>query len=192
MQTLENVVRWHAQHQDYINFFEDVIFAIGIVATFYGFFKFLKFLTRRNVLHKRQEMENDARLFSEVHKKLKEYVDSYDATQKNPRDIGIRLLFIKNYPYKLEADGFRQELYYYFMSEHHKASGYVSGKGLYVMDHLWFFDNSIYYNPKTKKWFIDKKGLTFKRYRELKHKQLVKRIPFANIYGYDFDSDWAD
>lgn len=192
MQTLEEVVRWHTQHQDYINFFKDVIFAIAIVATFYGYFKFLKFLTRRKVLNKRQEMENDAKLFNEIHKKLKEYVDSYEASQNELRDIGVRLLFIKNYPYKLDADGFRQELYYYFMSEHHKANGYISGKGLYVMDYLWFLGNSIYYNPKNKKWFIDEKGHSYRKYKELRHKQLVKRIPFANIYGYDFNSDWAD
>ncbi len=193
MDAFTNIVNWYVQHKDQLDLLKDILFAIGLIATFYGYFKFLKFLTQRGSLNKRLEMENDAKMYNEVQGKLKDFVDSYrDASEENRRDIGIRLLYIKNYPYKLENDGFSQMLYYYFMSEYHKASGYVSTTGLYVMEHLWYFGNSIYYNPKNEKWFIDKKGLKFKKYRELKHRQLVKRIPFANILGYDFNSDWAD
>jgi hypothetical protein len=192
MGVFNNIVTWYAQNKLYFDFTKDVLFGIGVTATIYGYFKFLKFLTQRGTLNKRQEMENDTRTYEEVHKKLKDYVDSYEASLNNQRDIGIRLMYIKNYPYKLENDGFSQMLYYYFMSERHKASGYISTTGIYVMEHLWFFGNSIYYNSKNKKWFIDEKDLSFKKYKELKHKQLVKRIPFANILGYDFNSDWAD
>lgn len=143
-------------------------------------------------MNKRQEMENDSKLYDEVHDKLKEYVEGFGATPSGMRDIGIRLLYMKNYPYNLDNDGFKFMLYYYFITERHRPSGYVSGKGLYVMEHLWFWEESIYYNSKNGKWFTDKKGRSFKRYQELKHKQLVKRIPFANILGYDFDSDWAE
>jgi hypothetical protein len=192
MDLLNNIVQWHIDHQDYINLFKDLLFAIGVIATFYGYFKFLKFLARRKTLNKKQEMENDLKLYEAIHKRLKEYVDDYDAKPNNLRDIGIRLLYMKNYPYNLDKDGFPEMLYYYFMSEHHKASGYISGKGLYVLEHLWFLSQAIYYNPKNEKWFIDDKGKKFKHYKQLKHKQLVKRIPFSNIYGYDFNSDWAD
>jgi len=171
---------------------KDCVFVVGLIATFYGYFKFVMFLRQRKALNKRQEMENDARLHGEIHEKLKEYVDSYAASQNDMRDIGVRLLYIKNYPYELDNDGFSQMLYYYFMSEGHKATGYISGKGLYVMDYLAIFDNSIYYNSKNEKWFISSSGRSFRGYKELEHKQLVKRIPFANIYGYDFNSDWAD
>lgn len=193
MKILQDIVNWYSGHQIYLDFLKDVLFVFGIVATFYGYFKFLKFLTQRGSLNKRQEMENDSRMYKEVNVKLKEFVDSYkDASQKNRRDIGIKLLHIKNYPYKLENDGYSQMLYYYFMSEGHRASGYISTTGLNVMEYLGHFGNAIYYNPRNMKWFIDKEGLKFKKYRQLKHKQLVKRIPFANIVGYDFNSDWAD
>jgi hypothetical protein len=193
METFTNIVKWYAQHTDYFDFLKDVLFAIGLIATFYGYFKFLRFLTQRGALNKKQEMENDAKMYNEVQSRLKDFVDSYkDASSRNRRDIAIKLLYIKNYPYKLENDGYSQMLYYYFMSEHHKASGYISSTGLYVMEYLGYFHNAIYYNPKNKKWFIDKEGLLFKKYRQLKHKQLVKRIPFTNIVGYDFNSDWAD
>jgi len=192
MELLNNLVQWHTNHQNYIDFAKDVLFAIGVIATFYGYFKFLKFLAQRRTLNKRQEMENDLKLYDEIYPKLREHVDSYDAKLGNLRDTGIRLLYIKNYPYKLDDDGYSQMLYYYFMSEHHKATGYISGKGLYVLEHLWFLSTAIYYNPKNEKWFISDKGRKFKNYKELKHKQLVKRIPFSNIYGYDFNSDWAD
>ena len=192
MQEVKDIVYWYAQHKDYFDLLKDIIFAIGVIATFYGYSRFLKFLTQRKMMNKRQEMENDSRLFSAVQGKLKNYVDDYEASPKNLHDIGIRLLYMNNYPYRLEDDGFSQMLYYYFLSESHKATGYISTKGLYIMDNLWFWGDCIYYNTKNGKWFIDKKGLSFKNFRELKHRQLVKRIPFSNILGYDFDSDWAD
>ncbi len=192
MKTFNDMVGWYAQHQNDINFVKDVIFAIGVLATFYGYIKFLKFLTQRKMLNKRQEMENDAKLYYEVHDKLKEYVEDFGATPTNLRDIGIRLLYIKNYPYNLDNDGFRFMLYYYFMTERHKPSGYISGKGLYVLDYIRYFSSSFYVNPKNGKWFIDKQGRSFKKYRELTHEQLLKRIPFENIFGYDFNSDWSD
>jgi hypothetical protein len=192
MELLHKTLNWYVRHKNAIDFIKDVVFFIGAAATFVGFYQFIKFLAQRKILNKKQEMENDSRLYDEIHEKLKEYVDNYGATLGDLRDMGIRLLYIKNYPYKLEDDGYGHMLYYYFMSEHHKASGYISTKGLYVLEHLWFLSTAIYYNPKSEKWFIDEAGLSFKGFKELKHKQLVKRIPFANIYGYDFDSDWAD
>jgi hypothetical protein len=192
METLANVLEWHAQNKDIIDFVKDIVFAIGAILTFVSVYELLKFLARRKTLNKKQEMENDLKLYGDISKKLKEYVDEYDAKPKKLRDIGVRLLYIKNYPYKLDKDGFPQMLYYYFLSEQHKASGYISGKGLFVMEHLWFLSEAVYYNQKNGKWFVDKTGLSYKRYKELKHKQLVRRIPFANIYGYDFNSDWAD
>lgn len=193
METFTNIVNWYAQQKNYFDFVKDLLFAIGLIATFYGYFKFLKFLTQRGALNKRLEMENDAKMYNDIQGRLKEFVDSYkDASLKNRRDIGIKLLYIKNYPYELENDGYSQMLYYYFLSEGHQASGYISSTGLHVMEYLGHFNNAIYYNPKNKKWFIDKEGLKFRKYKQLKHKQLVKRIPFANILGYDFNSDWAD
>jgi hypothetical protein len=192
MEAFRNIVAWYVQHKNSLDFVKDVLFAIGLIATFYGYIKFLAFLTQRGTLNKRQEMENDAKTYKEINDKLEQYVESFKATPSNMRGIGIRLLYIKNYPYNLDDDGFRQTLYYYFMSEYHKPSGYISSTGLYVMEDLWYVGSCIYYNPKNEKWFIDDKDLRFKNYHALKHKQLMKRIPFANILGYDFDADWSD
>jgi hypothetical protein len=191
MEVLRKIVAWYVQHKNDIDFIKDVIFVFGVVATFHGYFKFLGFLAQRGMLNKRQEMENDVKLYDVIYNKLKGYVD-HEASQSERCGIGIRLLFIKNYPYKLDDDGYPQQLYYYFLSKYHEASGYISGKGLYVMEDLWARSKSVYYNPRNKKWFVDDKGLAFKKYQELEHKQLVRRIPFANIYGCDFNSDWSE
>jgi hypothetical protein len=189
---MKTVIDWYVRNKDYIDFVKDIIFAIGAVVTFYGYFKFFGFLAQRKMLNKRQEMENDSKLYEEIRGKLKEYVDDYGATQKKLRDIGIRLLYMKNYPYNLEDDGYSQMLYYRFFMDGQPPTGYISGKGLYVMEHLWFLSQAIYHNSKNGKWFVHEKGRSFRNYQELEHKQLVRRLPFANILGYDFNSDWAD
>jgi len=189
---MEKVLNWYTQNKDYIDLSKDIVFVVGAVATFVGFYQFIKFLIERKILNKRQEMDNDARLYREIYSKLKAYVDSYEVTQEKLRDMGIRLLYIKNYPYKLDNDGFRQELFYYVFDAGHKANGYISGKGIYILNFLRYFDNCVYVNPKNGKWFIDEKGRSFRKYKALKYEHLLMRIPFANIFGYDFDSDWSD
>ena len=101
---MEKVLNWYTHNKDYIDLSKDIVFVVGAVATFVSFYQFIKFLIERKTLNKRQEMDNDARLYQEVHSKLKAYVDSYEVTQENLRDIGIRLLYIKNYPYKLDNE----------------------------------------------------------------------------------------
>lgn len=189
---MEEVVNWYVQNKSYIDLAKDVVFVFGAVVTFVGFYQFIKFLVQRKSLNKRQEMDNDARLYEELHDKLKDYVESYGVKPNELRDIGIRLLYIKNYPYNLDNDGFRQELYYYFFTQNHNPSGYISGKGLYVVDFIHHFSDSIYYNSKNGKWFVDKENQTFRKYDELNLRHIIKRIPFANVLGYDFNSDWAD
>ena len=88
------VIDWYVRNKDYIDFVKDIVFAIGAVLTFVAFYQFIKLVVQRKTLNKRQEMENDLRMYEEIRGKLKEYVDDYDATQKKMRDIGIRLLHI--------------------------------------------------------------------------------------------------
>lgn len=189
MEAFRTITSFYSRHRDYIDFIKEVIYFVALV---YGYIRFLIFLRHRETLNKIQEMRNDLEIYEDIKKELKEFVDSYEANSKKLRDIGIRLLYIKNYPYKLEKDGYKQMLYYYFLTENHKATGYITSKGLYVMEHLWYYSNSIYYNSQNCKWFVDKKDRKHKNYIELKHKQLVKRIPFTNIYGYDFNCDWSE
>lgn len=189
---MNEVVNWYVQHKDLIDLIKDVVFVIGATATFVGFYQLIKLLFQRKMLNKRQEMDNDARLYKETHEEIREYVKSYNLDPSNLRDVGIILLYMKNYPYKLDKDGFRQMLYYHFFTQIHQADGYMSGKGLYVVDFLYMYSESIYYNEVNQKWFIHKAGHKFRNYKELSYRHLVKRIPFANIYGYDFNSDWAE
>lgn len=190
---MNEIVNWYVENRDYIDLAKDLVFVIGAIATFVGFYQFIKFLLQRTTLNKRQEMDNDARLYSEVHDRLREYVEGYDLEYKSHlRDINVILLHIKNYPNNFDSDGFRHNLYYYIFDRGHKPSGYITSNGLYVVDFLRQGNQSIYYNFKNGRWFISGENRKFRKYDELKLQHLVKRIPFANILGYDFHSDWAD
>lgn len=192
MEFFNQIIQWHVEHQPAINLFKDVVFLIGVVVTFYGYGKIAKYFAVRNTQRKRLEMEYDAELSRKIKPKLTDYVNDYKASPTNLRDIGIRLLYIKNYPYNLNNDGYRFMLHYYFMTARHNASGYVTGKAIYIVDHLKFMSQSIYFNEKNDKWFIRDKGHTYRGYAELAHTDLLKQIPFANMYGCDFESEWAE
>lgn len=189
---MEDIVNWYIQNRNLIDLVKDIVFAIGSLATLVGFYQLIKLLLQRKMLNKRQEMDNDTRLYNETYEGVREYIQRYDLSPGNLRDVGIVLLYMKNYPYRLDNDGFRQMLYYHFFTHNHPPSGYMSGKGLYVVEYLRMHSESVYYNAGNHKWFIYREGCEFKGYKELSYQHLVKRIPFANIYGYDFSSDWTE
>ena len=190
---MSDILNWYVQNKNLIDLIKDVVFVIGASATFVGFYQLIKFLVQRKTLNKRQEMANDARLYVELHDGIKDHVEGYGLEYKSHlRDISVILMHIKNYPNNFESDGFKHNLYYYIFDKGHKPSGYISSNGIYVVDFLRQSNQSIYYNFKSGKWFISKENRKIRRYDELNLQHLVKRIPFANIFGYDFHSDWAD
>ena len=122
--------------------------------------------------------------------KLKKYVDGLGATtQSRLHDIYVCLMYIGNYPYDINDDGYRLNLFYRLPKFQDCGKyiplDYISGKGLYV-----YSLSNIYYNQKNGRWFCGShSGRMCKGYEKLDDYFLVMRIPFTNILGYDFDSD---
>ena len=189
---MDTAINWYIRNKDYINFAKDLLSIFGIIMAIVGFSSWIKMLFRKKLADKRMEMNTDMKTYSEFQEKLKTYIDDFELSPNNMLDVGIRLLYMKNYPYNLEDDGYKQCLYYYFFTDRHGLSGYISNKGVYIVDWVRYMENSIYYNPKNRRWFVAKKDKKRKRYIELKQEYMIKRIPFSNIYGYDFESDWSE
>lgn len=186
---MEDVLVWYKNNLDYINLIKDIISAIGTIGIFLSIYKFIQFLTNRKILDKRQEVDNDARSYREIHPQLSNYINT--RYQGKPKDFKIQLLYIRNYPYNIENDGYNYYLFYYLPTSNHKPCGYISGKGIYILYPIGF-SNSIYKHNRNNTWFIDKKGLLFKNYEELNYTCLRLRIPFAHIFGSDFNSDISE
>lgn len=181
------MLEWYKNNESLVNLIVDMITIIGFVTTIYAICNIIRYLRTRKMQNKISEMQRDERTFCVLSHELEEYIGS------GGQDHGIRLVFYKNYPYKLNDDCFRKYLYWYKFSEKHVPSGYISNTSIAIIEEVSFCGNRIYYNEKTQKWFVDNPNKQFKKYLELPYDMIIYHIPFQNILGYRFGpSDWTD
>ncbi|GEM_PF-5405636 len=181
---MQGIIDLYLRNKNLIEMLKDV----GVIV---GAWRFIKYVAHKRMSDKWREMQNDLAVYKGMGDKLKEYVDGLGATT-SPRlhDIYVCLMYIGNYPYDINDDGYRLSLFYRLSRSpasngKHIPLGYISGKGLYV-----YSLSNIYYNQKNGRWFCSSHSDRMRKgYEKLDDYLLVMRIPFANILGYDFDSD---
>lgn len=181
------MLEWYFNNKVLIDFAVDFITIISFIVTIYTIFNILRYLKTRKLRNKINEIQQDEKSFDMLSRELENYIGT------GGHDYGVRLVYYKNYPYKLDKDGFRKYLFWYKISEKHIPSGYISNTSVSIIEELSFSGDKLYYSDKTHKWFIDNPNKQFERYRELPYDMMVYHIPFQNIIGYRFgSSDWTD
>ena len=180
---MQGIIDLYLRNKNLIEMLKDV----GVIV---GVWRFIKYVAHKRMNDKWSEMRNDLATYKEMGDKLKKYVDGLGATdQSRLHDIYVCLMYIGNYPYDINDDGYRLNLFYRLPKSQHCGKyiplDYISGKGLYV-----YSLSNIYCNQKNGRWFCGShSGRMCKGYEKLDDYFLVMRIPFTNILGYDFDSD---
>lgn len=181
------MLEWYINNRILINFTIDLITIIGFITTIYTIFNILHYLKMRKLRNKVDEIRRDEESFDILSHELEGYIGT------GGHDYGVRLVYYKNYPYKLDKDGFRRYLFWYKFSEKHVPDGYISNTSVAIIEEASFSGGKLYYSDRTHKWFIDAPNKKFREYRELPYDMMVYRIPFQNIIGYRFGpSDWTD
>lgn len=187
MELCPKMLEWYCSNETLVNFIIDIITIVGFITAIYAICDIIKYLRTRKMQNKINEMQRDEQTSHTLSRELEKYIGS------GGHDYGVRLVFYKNYPYKLDDDGFRKYLYWYKFSEKHVPSGYISNTDVAIIEEVSFCGDRIYYNEKTHKWFIDGSNKQFKKYLELPYDMIIYRLPFQNILGYRFgSSDWTD
>lgn len=187
MELCPKMLEWYCSNETLVNFIIDIITIVGFITAIYAICDIIKYLRTRKMQNKINEMQRDEQTSHTLSRELEKYIGS------GGHDYGVRLVFYKNYPYKLDDDGFRKYSYWYKFSEKHVPSGYISNTDVAIIEEVSFCGDRIYYNEKTHKWFIDGSNKQFKKYLELPYDMIIYRLPFQNILGYRFgSSDWTD
>ena len=173
---MEKLLTFYVCNKDWIDFVKDLVFFAGAVGL-------IKLLINWNFEKKKQRISENLRFRDEVEDKLQQYV--LDKFKNGIKDIGIRLVHWKNYPWKLENDGFKHTLWVRQIDERTMPSGWIDNTGVNFREDPWFLGNSIYLD-RNGIFFFDKVGQTFKGFQELKDVCWRLHMPFTNIINFDF------
>jgi len=164
----------------YIAIIANVIVIIGAVPIFI-------WLKNLSLERKKKEINDNLNIRKNIQQKLRDHADGYDRSK--PHDIGIRLVYWKNYPWKLDDDGYKQLLYYDTNLDKRLNHGteFLINTGILVDEHIWFFGNSLYLG-NFGTFIIDKSGQKIIGFREVKQKiKLVTTLKYKYIINWDFE-----
>lgn len=178
---MESLLAFYLQHQEWINLIKDITFFAGALTFFRGAYLFFKYLRNRKFKEKSEDIDKNIKFREQLEPALNEYI--FD-TAKGTKDICIRFVHWKNYPWNLDEDGFKFLLRINYI-EKPPHYGWIDNTGVNFEEPIWFCGNSVYLDENGL-FFFDKKGQTHKGFKEYSDVVLVLHMPFSNIVNYDF------
>jgi hypothetical protein len=167
--------------QKYTDIVANLIVIIGAVPV-------IIWLRNRAFESKKKEIKDNLSVRKSIHDKLVEHANGYDRSK--PHDIGIRLVYWKNYPWKLEDDGYKQLLYYDTNMDKvitDRGDEFLTNTGILLDEHIWFFDLSLYLG-KYGIYLIDKSNKKIAGFEEITQRiKLVRTLKYKHIINWDFE-----
>lgn len=137
---------------------------------------------------KKKEIQDNLAVRKSIRDKLVEHADGYDRSE--PHDIGIRLVYWKNYPWKLDDDGYKQLLYYDTNMDKvikRRGAEFLTNTGILLDEHIWIFSQSLYLG-KFGTYIIDESGKKIAGFSEVPQRvKLVRTLRYKHIINWDFE-----
>jgi len=172
----------YLQYKNWIELVKDVVFFAGSYAFFYGVYKAFIFLGSRQLTDMSAAIEKNLHFRERLEPVLSDFI--FD-TAKNTKDIAIRFVHWKNYPFNLQKDGFKHYPFIQYFNDGTVHYGWIDNTGVNIQEHIWHLGYSIYLE-KNGIFFFDKSGAKHDRFQELSDTVLVFHLPFENIINFDF------
>ena len=181
------LLQFYLSNKDWIDLFRDILFFIGGLSLLRGVSKHIKFLRERRLADKTAAIRSDLDFREKLKEPLWEHVKEH--CEEGLKDIGIRFVYWKNYPYGsttgADYDGFKEHLSVEYYKDKPHDNSWLNNTGVYFIYHLWFWEQSIYIG-ENKIFFFDKKGKNFEGFNEYSDCVAVYHLPFSNIVNFDF------
>lgn len=173
---METILCWYKDNEILINFIKDIVY-------FFGAFTLLKYLWNWNYARKTGQIESNLKFRERIESALEDYVIK---TNKNAiRDIGIRFVYWKNYPWHLNDDGYKHLLKIEYHDNLLLNSSWIDNTGIYFQEHLWFTSSSVYVDADGIFFFAPSEN-RYKGFTEYRGKRLIVQLPFTKIVNFDF------
>ncbi len=173
---MQNIIETYVQYEEWLNLIKDI-------ALLFGFYKFIQFLWEKRFVDKSKQIKSNLEIREELGKKLEKYV--HEKFKNGGRDIAVRFIYWKNYPNKIDDDAYKFHLLINDNGKNVLPSGWIDSTGINFQEHVWFLSFSVYVDDKGI-FFVNKKGLTIKNFKEVQNCVMILHLPFTNIVNFDF------
>ncbi|MDD3183583.1 MAG: hypothetical protein PHD48_12400 [Alphaproteobacteria bacterium] len=181
---MKDALSWYLTHQNEINLVKDLTFFFGAFGIVWSIWKFFRHLATKEIALKTEQIKKNLRFREFLDSKLKEYV--YEKHKNGVKDIAVRFVHWKNYPWNLENDGYKHLLFIRRMDERVLPSGWIDNTGVLIEEPVWWFSKSIYCDERGI-FFIGDKNKLYPNFHEMKDCRLILHLPFSNIIDFDFE-----
>ncbi|WP_036308601.1 hypothetical protein, partial [Methyloglobulus morosus] len=151
-----SVLSFYKNNKDWIDLIKDIIFIFGVPLLLYKSYKYLK---DRTLISKTEKIETNLRFRDRIESELQNYV--LEKNKNGKKDIGIRFVYWKNYPWQLSDDGYKHFLKIEYHHDLILGSSWIDNTGINFQEHLWYFGNSVYVD-KNEIFFFAPKETTYK------------------------------
>lgn len=173
---MEKILLFYSENQTFINFIKDCVYVVGV-------WSLIRYLLNWNYVRKTTQIDSNLKFRKRIESALDDYV--IDTHRNGRKDVGIRFVHWKNYPWFLKDDGYKNFLYIKYLDKRILGSSWIDNTGIYFYEILWFTSTSVYVDERGR-FFFDSKGKDYKGFAEYKNKCLVMHLPFSNIINFDF------
>jgi hypothetical protein len=173
---MEQILKFYSENETLINLIKDIVY-------FFGVFTVIKYLWNWNFVRKTEKIESNLNFRERIEAALDDYV--IKENKNGIKDIGVRFVHWKNYPWHLQDDGYKHLLKVEYHGNQLLLSSWIDNVGIYFQEHLWFTSSSVYVDANGIFFFAPSDKI-YKGFTEHKNKRLVVHLPFTNIVNFDF------
>lgn len=180
---MEDVLKLYSENKVWIDFVKYWLEFVSYIIVSLGAIKVIFYIYGLRFERKTNNIERDLKIRASLEEKLEKYIIGEHKSGR--KDIAIRLVHWKNYPWKLDNDGYPRCLaidYYHGDLQ----CGWIDKTGINVQEPVWLFSASIYVE-KNGIFFVAPQGNRYNGFQELSDKCLRMHIPFSNIINFDFN-----
>ncbi len=178
---MDSLLALYREYKEWIELIKDLVFFVGAYTFFHGTYLLIKYLRNKRFEAVSSSIDSNLKFREKLEPLLREFV--FDKAP-NTKDIAIRFVHWKNYPWNLSDDAYKFYLHIRYLDQtpHY---GWLDNTGVNFEQHPWSFGNSTYVDNNGI-FFFAPKGLNTARFQEFTDTVLVLKMPFKNIINYDF------
>lgn len=173
---MQTFIDLYNSYKDWIELIKDLVFFAGAITAF-------KIIRDRKFSARSKEIDENLSFRKKIEEDLQTYVS--ERSELKNKDIGIRFVHWKNYPWNLNDDAYKHHLFLRYFDEQTHPYGFIDNTGIYFQEHVWWFSQSIYVDNKGI-FFFDRKELKIEGFKEIPNCVLVFHLPYKNIINFDF------
>lgn len=136
---MDHILELYHQYKEWIELIKDAVFFAGAYAFFHGLYVLVKYLRNKKFEAISAAINTNLKFREKLQPSLDDFI--FDAAT-GTKDIAIRFVYWKNYPWNLSNDAYKIYLYIKYLDKtpHY---GWIDNTGINFQEHSWWYGKVI-------------------------------------------------